>query len=243
MIPMFEKIIATLSLDEVQVILDQKEPENGPLVQIGTDGQLSLFTFDGELDPPQKAATLRKVDGATPPNVAGQVLRCHGNMFVSGVLTPVAAYRASPPNVNAPVGDQAAARKAFDFFVATQWSKAQAAGLIANIEAESSFRIDVPGDGGAAYGLCQWHPDRQANFLSEYGKNIKGSTFEEQLQFVNFELRKGREHIAGSLLKGATAPQQAGEIVSASYLRPKDPNGNKKVQRGARAVVWFNLFS
>lgn len=242
MTPIFEKLSAALSLDQIQAILDQKEPDEGPLVQIGTDGQFSLLTFDGDLDPPQKAATLRKLDGATPPSVSGQVLRCDGNIFVSSVLTRVAAYRASPPNVGAPVGDQATARRAFDFFVATQWSKAQAAGLIANIEAESSFRIDVPGDGGAAYGLCQWHLDRQANFSTEFGKNIRGSTFEEQLQFINFELRQGKEQAAGILLKDSLAPQQAGEIVSASYLRPKDPKGEKKAERGARAVVWFNLF-
>jgi Phage tail lysozyme len=243
MIPMFEKLSGALSLEEIQAILDQKEPDEGPLVQIGTDGEFSLFTFDGELDPPQTAATLRKVDGATPPQLPGHVLRCHGNIFLSGALTHVAAYRAGQINLGAAGGDQSAARRAFDFFLSAQWSEAQAAGLIANIEAESSFRIDVPGDGGAAYGLCQWHPDRQAHFSTEFGKNIKGSTFDEQLQFVNFELRQGREQAAGVLLKGATTAQEAGEIVSAHYLRPDDPDSSKKTGRGARAAEWFNLFA
>jgi hypothetical protein len=242
MIPVFEKLSGALSLEEIQAILDQKEPDEGPLVQIGADGEFSILTFDGELDPPQRAAVLRKVDGATPPRLPGHVLRCHGNIFVSGAPTHVAAYRASQTNVGAAGGDQSAARKAFDFFVATQWSEAQAAGLIASIEAESSFRIDVPGDGDAAYGLCQWHPDRQAHFSVEFGKNIKGSTFDEQLQFVNFELRQGNEQPAGVLLKGATTAQEAGEIVSERYLRPHDPDGSKKTGRGARAAKWFNLF-
>jgi hypothetical protein len=133
--------------------------------------------------------------------------------------------------------------RAFDFFVASQWTKAQAAGLIASIEAESSFDPSKPGDGGQAYGLCQWHPDRQENFLNQFGHSIKGSTFDEQLQFVNFELRNGKETSAGALLAGATTARQAGETVCEHYERPNDPEGTEKARRGGQASDWFNRFA
>ena len=44
------------------------------------------------------------------------------------------------------------------------WNQAQATGIAANIQAESNFKPDASGDGGKAYGIAQWHPDRQQEF-------------------------------------------------------------------------------
>jgi hypothetical protein len=126
------------------------------------------------------------------------------------------------------------ASEAFDFFVKT-WTKEQSAGLVANIEAESNFNYRAVGDGGTAFGLCQWHPDRQRNFQRQFGKNMRDSSFDEQLQFVNFELRQGTERHAGNLLSQAQTAQDAGEEVCSQYERPEDPDGNVRRHRGERA--------
>jgi hypothetical protein len=128
------------------------------------------------------------------------------------------------------------AKEAFDFFVGTTWTKEQSAGLVANIEAESNFNFRAVGDGGTAFGLCQWHPDRQRNFQQQFGKNMRDSSFSEQLQFVNFELRQGTEQRAGRLLSQAETAQDAGEIVCSQYERPEDPDGHVRRHRGERAA-------
>ena len=144
------------------------------------------------------------------------------------------------------------ARHAFDFFVQSGWTQAQAAGLIANIQVESNFRANALGDGGAAHGICQWHQDRFDKFpICFPGRTIDGSTFDEQLQFVNFELLDPRsadpgqtqpsEHGAAQHLRAAADARTAGGVVSQFYERPLDVEGNIAL-RGGIAEKWFRKF-
>lgn len=122
-------------------------------------------------------------------------------------------------------GGSEAAAAVMDFFRAKGWSAEQAAGIAANLEQESGFRPDAVGDGGNAYGLAQWHPDRQANFAKYSGKDIRNSTATEQLEFINHELTKGAEKSAGERLKLAASAREAAGIVSRYYERPADADG------------------
>ena len=120
-------------------------------------------------------------------------------------------------------------------FMAMGWSKEQAAGLAANIQRESSGNEKAVGDNGQAYGLGQWHKDRQANFAKWAGKDIKDSTRDEQLAFMNYELREGTEKKAGEKLAQATDAAAAGAVVSQHYERPADKEGEADVR--ARMAV------
>nr|WP_312158289.1 phage tail tip lysozyme [Pseudomonas juntendi] len=122
-------------------------------------------------------------------------------------------------------GGSEAAAAVMDFFRAKGWSAEQAAGIAANLEQESGFRPDAVGDGRNAYGLAQWHPDRQANFAKYSGKDIRSSTATEQLEFINHELTKGAEKSAGDRLKLAASAREAAGIVSRYYERPADADG------------------
>jgi len=106
------------------------------------------------------------------------------------------------------------------FFMGLGWTKEQAAGIVANLKAESDLDPYAQGDGGKAYGIAQWHPDRQANFEKWAGHNIQNSTLEEQMRFVNYELTQGSEQKAGRMLRAANNARQAGRIVSEYYERP-----------------------
>jgi hypothetical protein len=147
---------------------------------------------------------------------------------VEGLFDPpeeptVAATVAGAAGTQAAEGPgQSLARRAFDFFVNTRWSKAQAAGLVANIEAESSFTADEVGDSGLAYGLCQWHPDRQADFEAAFGHGIKESTFDDQLKFINLSFARVKEKKAGRILADAATALEAGAAVSVECERPRD---------------------
>lgn len=129
---------------------------------------------------------------------------------------------------------QAQARRVLDFFVRSgmEWSKAQVTGIIANIYAESRFNPNIPGDGGQAYGLCQWHSDRQKNFFQNFGGSIKNAGFERQLQFIDFELHNG-EQDAGNRLRREMTPDGAGSVVSLHYERP----AGKEAEARRRAEI------
>lgn len=114
---------------------------------------------------------------------------------------------------------------AMDYFSSRGWSKEQAAGLVANLETESHGNIGAKGDSGAAFGIGQWHPDRQAAFRQVFGKDIHQSTLQEQLAFVDWEMNN-TEARAGAALKRATTAQGAGAAVSRYYERPRDVAGN-----------------
>ncbi|WP_288074677.1 phage tail tip lysozyme [Pseudomonas sp.] len=127
------------------------------------------------------------------------------------------------------------ARRLMGFFRSLGWSQAQAAGIVANLSAESGFNPEAVGDGGNAYGVAQWHPDRQRAFEKWSGKNIRQSTLEDQLRFVHYELTQGAEKRAGQLLKAAQNADQAGSIVSRYYERPAATDA-EAARRGAAAV-------
>jgi len=115
-------------------------------------------------------------------------------------------------------------RQAFDYFVSMGWTPAQAAGIVANLVAESNLNPAAVGDGGQAYGIAQWHPDRQAGFQALIGHPMGGSSLENQLAWVHAELQ-GTEKAAGDILRTCTTAAQAGACVSTRYERPADREG------------------
>jgi TP901 family phage tail tape measure protein len=116
------------------------------------------------------------------------------------------------------------------------WTKEQASGLAANFWKESLFNPRAVGDGGKAFGIGQWHPDRQADFKKLFGIDMQKSTLDQQLQFADYELRLGNEQKAGQALARATSAQDAGSVVSRLYERPADANG-EAAQRGQMAAA------
>jgi hypothetical protein len=104
------------------------------------------------------------------------------------------------------------------FFESKGWSREQAAGIVGNLVVESGLRTDAFNQGENAYGIAQWRAPRQATFRQVYGKDIRQSNFQEQLEFVNWELNN-TEAAAGSALRGATTAADAAAIVDSQYER------------------------
>lgn len=117
------------------------------------------------------------------------------------------------------------------FFESKGWSKEQAAGIVGNLFVESGLRTDAIGDGGKAYGIAQWHPDRQLRFQQVYGKPIKESSFNEQLEYVNWELNNSEKR-AGQLLRNTSTAEEAAAVVDQYYERS---SGAAREQRMANA--------
>lgn len=132
------------------------------------------------------------------------------------------------------------AREAVSYLVGMGWSAAQAAGIVANLVAESGLNPAASGDGGRAYGIAQWHPDRQNNFAAVIGKSIRGSSVGDQLAFVHAELN-GTEKAAGDALRACLSATDAGACVSERYERPADVQGEAK-RRGAMAETILSQY-
>ena len=120
------------------------------------------------------------------------------------------------------------------YFTDRGWTDAQASGIAANLFGESGGNMRAVGDKRTAFGLAQWHSDRQANFKKWAGHDISTSTLGEQLGFVQFELTQGSEKAAGDALRLQTTGAGAGAIISQRYERPADAAGEAS-RRGAYA--------
>ena len=99
----------------------------------------------------------------------------------------------------------------------------QAAGLAAQFKAESAYDPTRVGDNGRAYGLGQWHPDRQATFQQVMGKPIQQSTWEDQARFYIWELQH-TERQAGLRVFTAQTPEEAA-LGGTQAERPADFQG------------------
>ncbi|MBC2659812.1 hypothetical protein H7A76_30630 [Pseudomonas sp. MSSRFD41] len=111
-----------------------------------------------------------------------------------------------------------------DFLESLGVSREMAIGMIANGIAESNLDPKAIGDGGAARGIFQLHPDRQKNFEKWSGFNIRDDRADEfkQMEFAVYELTQGAEQRAGKLMRAAQNSRAAAEIGSQYWLRPRD---------------------
>lgn len=140
--------------------------------------------------------------------------------------------------------------QAMRFFMAQGWTKEQAAGWAANIQAESNFNPFAKGDRNwlgqpQAYGLAQWHPDRRAAYTELFGHTMESvkdpaQAATEQLQFMHWEATQGNEKAAGDKIKATTTAYDAGAAVSKYYERPKDREGEAH-KRGQNAQYNINV--
>jgi len=90
--------LKSLSLSELQTVVQQQEDLLGPLNKnnpkgLGNDGNQTLLTFDMGQEPPMNKAVLRLTVGGHAVPLDGHELICIGSCFVSNQLIELAAYR------------------------------------------------------------------------------------------------------------------------------------------------------
>lgn len=147
-------------------------------------------------------------------NVSGFVGRTIGNALdATGMLGDFGPGAGSTEN----------AQIAMQFFMSPEgggWTREQAAGIVGNLQGESSANLNpyAVGDNGNAYGIAQWNqqvsPDRVANFRNVTGTDLRASNLQQQLQFVAWELQN-TERAAGNRLRNSRDVQSA--TIAMSY--------------------------
>lgn len=127
-------------------------------------------------------------------------------------------------------GSSEYANQAMEYFQSKGWTKEQAAGIVGNLQAESGKDLNpyLPGDGGKAFGVAQWHPDRQAKFQNVFGKPLSKASFQEQIEFVQWELENDEKEAANMLRQARTA-SEAAVIVDKHYERSSGLHTAKRI--------------
>jgi hypothetical protein len=150
--------------------------------------------------------------------------------------TPAMRPTLDPPRIKTP-SETGLPEEAMAFFESKGWTKEQAAGIVGNLMVESGLVTTAEGDGGDAYGIAQWNkktsPDRISNFQKVMGKSLYESNFQEQLEFVNWELNNS-EKAAGDALRATSSATDAAAIVDDQYERSA---GTMLAQRQANAAA------
>ena len=118
------------------------------------------------------------------------------------------------------------------------FTEAQAAGIVANLNAESALQPYESGDHGKAYGIAQWHKEGQERFKKMFGFDIQGSKIDDQLHFLANDIRPGGANAnVGRALQNANAAQ-SGQIFSRLYERPA-AGETAALKRGEAAVQLY----
>ena len=94
---------------------------------------------------------------------------------------------------------------------------AAACGILSNIRSESNFNPEAIGDGGDAYGICQWNSRRQSliNYCENNGFE-SWKSLEGQLGYLVYELENNKKSV-GNYLKALPNTAQ-GAYDSAYYF-------------------------
>ena len=179
---------------------------------------------------------------ATVPTVPGQGNHLPGGwiernmpIWLGGRPAPGGSMGTSTPAPTSAEQEQRG-RQARDQLVGLGWTPEQANGIVANLHKESGFNPGAVGDGGQAYGIAQWHSDRRAAIEHGTGRSLAGSSFEDQIRAVDWELRN-TEKSAGDRIRATTTAADAGAAVSRFYERPAAADA-EAAERGASASRW-----
>jgi Phage tail lysozyme len=127
---------------------------------------------------------------------------------------------------DAPKNMNAKAKHLFykDLAMSVGFKEHEAEGLVNRLTKESSLNpqaFNPAGGGHGAWGLAQWRGSRLDDFKQFAGHDIQHSSPQEQMQFIYYEMTKGKEQAAGRALMASKNARDAENIIGEKYERYK----------------------
>ena len=123
-------------------------------------------------------------------------------------------------------------KRAMEFFQSKGLNAHQAAGIVGNLIVESAgLNTTIKGDGGKAFGLAQWHPDRQKGLKAlaqKRGTDI--SDFDTQLEYVWEELNSPRYKLALNGILNSRNAKEATTAFMKHFEKPGIPHFEKRLK-------------
>lgn len=122
-------------------------------------------------------------------------------------------------------------KRAMEFFQSKGLSVHAAAGIVGNLIHESGgLNTTIKGDGGKAFGIAQWHPDRQKGLKAlakSRGTDI--SDFDTQLEYVWQELNTGYKKALNGLLNSRNV-EEATTVFMKDFEKPGTPHLTQRIK-------------
>lgn len=162
----------------------------------------------------------RPIDFSTPTPTTNQSTGRSLQQIVDDII---AERKKSNPtdysNENKSTG--AKSKEIINFLMSNNFTKAQAAGIVGNLQKESGLNTTAVGDNGTSYGLAQWHNERKTaliQFAKQQG--LDPNSVHGQMEYLMHELRTSHNETLQALLKAKT-PREAARIFGTKFERPK----------------------
>lgn len=131
----------------------------------------------------------------------------------------------SQSSINTKIGGDKK-QQALNFFINKGLSNHVAAGIVGNLIQESGLKTNIKGDGGKAFGIAQWHPDRQKGLKAlADSRGTKIDDFETQLEYVWQELNTTEKGTLSRLLNSRNV-DEATTIFMRHFERPNEKYAN-----------------
>ncbi len=123
-------------------------------------------------------------------------------------------------------------KRAMEFFQSKGLNAHQAAGIVGNLIVESGgLNTTIKGDNGKAFGLAQWHPDRQKGLKAlaqKRGTDI--SDFDTQLEYVWEELNSPKYKLALNGIFNSRNAKEATTAFMKHFEKPGIPHFEKRLK-------------
>lgn len=148
---------------------------------------------------------------------AGSVTIQAGGIDLGGM----AANLVGAPGTGSLSGSAAVQKQIWDFFIGKGLAPHQVAGILGNVQAESSFNPLAQGDNGTSFGLFQHHNSRATGLLNYVGGLGNLTNVQAQLEYVWQELLT-TEQAALERLKATGTPAEAAEAWMRGFEKPSD---------------------
>ena len=118
------------------------------------------------------------------------------------------------------------------------FTEAGAAGILGNMECESSFNLAAVGDNGSSFGLCQWHNARgdamKKTAGSNWDSNLKG-----QLDYLISELKTSYPSLYKTLTTTNSVKEAASQMVDKFEVCQGHETAEVQNYRSDKANKWF----
>ncbi|MBK0348284.1 LysM peptidoglycan-binding domain-containing protein [Aerococcaceae bacterium zg-ZJ1578] len=134
----------------------------------------------------------------------------------------------------------------WEYFITRGWSKEAIAGVLGNMELESSIIPDIHEmSGGGGYGLVQWTPGTKLMYWANE-HNLDYRSIYTQLKRIEYEIEQGIQfgHTQMTFKQFTMlreTPEVMAQIFCDHYERP-NANYKKLYERQVSARKWYNKF-
>lgn len=137
-------------------------------------------------------------------------------LAIPGLPNIAAGGGTTNQQIGSPTADTPKATTAMQFFTNRNFTQEQSAAIVGNLIRTSNLNTLALPD-SPAQGIAGWSPERAQAFRARYGIALGDATFEQQLDFLHWDLTEGEQSSIGQQLLAASNVQEASNALQAMF--------------------------